>query len=638
MARWLASPAMASAWQRVSVDAPDTAPARDPAGGWRTWWPWVAAVVLVALCVLPILWSGFDGAGKEWRPAGDWSVLELRTRDVGSTLTPLLGPYSRFGWNHPGPLLFWAFAVPYRLLGQSSSSMLLVAALVNFASVIATAAFAWRRGRLPLVAATVGGLALLCTHLGPSFLRDPWNPSITVLPFALAVVLAWSAWEGDRVALPVLAFTGSFLVQSHIGFAALVAALWAIGVVGFWRTRDAEERPRAGRTLAWSAGVVAACWLPVVVDQLFGTGNLTDLAAYFRGGSAEGPAGWATAAGVLAREIGAMAPWLGGDERGGSVDGGLVTASLGSLFVPLVAFVGSGVVAWRRGARSAVRLQVVVATSTLVGYVSVARITGPVFAYLVRWLWVLALLWWVSVFWSLWSATFGRARAATVATERSPGRSPATWALVVLTVLALVVVARTSARTVSGIDRIGTPDGEWYVTLDSITDDVVAGVPRDGPILVRAVGSANGSIADALRLQLDRAGVPVVVVDDEIHKYGDGRSARARPPAAVMTVASGATLTGPFGETFGSPIARWDPLAPDERQYATALEDRLADQLSRVGRADLVTAVRSGGGLDGVRDLDGVDQDLFRMVERYRRQGDPVTVYVERDVTDLGLD
>ena len=593
-------------------------------------------MVLVALCVLPILWSGLDGAGKEWRPAGDWSVLELRTRDVGSTLTPLLGPYSRFGWNHPGPLLFWGFAVPYRLLGQSSSSMLLVAALGNAASVIATAAFAWRRGRLPLVAATVGGLALLCTHLGPSFLRDPWNPSITALPFALAIVLAWSAWEGDRVALPVLAFTGSFLVQSHIGFAALVAALWAIGAVGFWRTRQAEERPRAARTLAWAAGVVAACWLPVVVDQLFGTGNLTDLATYFRGGSVEPPAGWATAAGVLARELGGVAPWLGGDERGASVDGGLVTASLGALFVPIVAFVGAGVVAWRRDARSAVRLQVVVAATTVVGYVSVARITGPVFAYLVRWLWVLALLWWVSVFWSLWSATFGRTRDATV--EPAPWRSGARWALVVLTVLALVVVARTSARTVSGIDRIGTPDGEWYVTLDSITDEVVAGVPRDGPVLVRAVGSANGSIADALRLQLDRAGVPVVVDDDQVHKYGDGRSARTQPPVATMTVATGARLTGPFGETFGAPIARWDPLTPDERGYATTLEDRLADQLSRVGRDDLVTALRSGGGLDGVRDLDGVDQDLYRTVEQYRRQGDPVTVYVDRDVSDFGRD
>jgi hypothetical protein len=591
---------------------------------------------LVLLCVVPILWTGIDGAGREWHPAGDWSVLELRTRDVGSALSPLLGPYSRYGWNHPGPLLFWTFAVPYRLFGQSSASMLLVAALVNASSVVATAAFAWRRGRLPLVAATVAGLALLCTHLGPSFLRDPWNPSITVLPFALAVLLAWSAWEGDRLALPILAFVGSFLVQSHIGFAALVLALWMVAVVGFWRSTDASDRSRAAGSLAWSAVVVAACWLPVVIDQLFGTGNVADLASYFRGGSVEIPAGWDSAAGVLAREIGGVAPWLGGDERGGSVDGGLVTGSISSLFVPVVAFLVAGAVAWFRKARSAVRFQLVVAIMIFVGYISVARITGPVFAYLVRWLWVLALLWWLSVFWSLWSAAFGRVPGRSVAAERGPVGSRATWALVAVALLSLVVVVRTSSRTASGIDRIGTPDGEWYVTLDVIADDVVAGTPKDGPVLVRAVGANNGSIADALRLQLDRNGIPVVVDDDQLHKYGDGRAARAHPAVAVMTVATGARLTGPLGETFGTPIATWDPLAADERQYAVSLEDRLADQLSRVGRGDLVAALHGGGSLDGVRGVDDVDQDLFRVVEQYRRQGDPVTVYVDRDVGDFG--
>ena len=151
-------------------------------------------------------------------------------------------------------------------------------------------------------------------------------------------------------------------------------------------------------------------------------------------------------------------------------------------------------------------------------------------------------------------------------------------------------------------------------------------------MLVRAAGSTNGSIADAVRLQLDRHGIPVVVDDDQVNKYGETRLARDHPPVAVMTVATGATLTGPFGATFGSPIASWDPLAPDERQFANGLEDQLADQFSLIGRDDLVTALRSGGSLDGAHDVDGVKQDLLQAVEQYRRQGDPVTVYVDRSV------
>jgi hypothetical protein len=568
--------------------------------------------------------SGIDGAGRTWYPAGDWSVLEVRTRDVGSGATPLLGPYSRFGWNHPGPLLFWMFAVPYRLLGQSSSTMLLVSALANTGAILGVGVFAWRRGRLPLVAGAATGLAILCLHLGPSFLRDPWNPSITALPFALFVVLAWSAWEGDRPAVPLLAFTGSLLVQSHVGFIALVIVMGAIGGIGFCR-----RHPDWQRTIIWSAVLLAICWLPVVVDQVAGTGNLSDLAQYFRGGSKESPAGWGAALGVVAREMGGVAPWLGGGERGSSWDGGLVITSASSLVLPLLAFASAAAVAYRRRAMSAVRFQAVVGAATVVGFVSAARVTGPVFAYLVRWMWVLGLLWWLSTFWSLWSALFAAGPADAADRRWTTVRR---WATVAVTVLALVVVTRTTMRTASGIDHIGTPDGEWYVTLDLIVDDVVAGAPRHGPVLVQAVGSNNGSIADALRLQLDRHGIPVVVVDDEVNKYGESRLASNHPPVAVMTVATGATLTGPFGATFGTPIAMWDPLAPDERQFANALEEQLADQLSLVGRNDLVTALRSGGSLDGAHGLEGVKQDVLQTVEQYRRQGDPVTVYVDTSV------
>jgi hypothetical protein len=319
-----------------------------------------------------------------------------------------------------------------------------------------------------------------------------------------------------------------------------------------------------------------------------------------------------------------VAPWLGGPERGSPFGGGLVTESAAALVFPVVCFVIAGLLARARRASSAVRFQLVVVVAVFVGFLSVARITGPVFGYLVRWLWVLALLWWLSVFWSLWSAVFARSRSS------SPWLVARRWAVVGVALLALVSVGRTSMRTASGIDRIGTPDGEWYVTLDDIVDDVIAGSPREGPILVRATGSNNGSIADALRLQLDRAGIPVAVDPDQAHKYGEGRQATERSPVAVMTVVTGSAGLTEFAAAYGTIVASWDPLLVEERRYATMLEDRLADQLSLVGRNDLVTALRSGGSLVEAIELGGIEQDLLRAVEQYRRQGDPVTVYVDR--------
>ena len=59
-----------------------------------------------------------------WLSSSDWAAIELRTRDVGTWRTPLVGPYSRYGWNHPGPLLFYVLAVPYRMLGAQGRGIL----------------------------------------------------------------------------------------------------------------------------------------------------------------------------------------------------------------------------------------------------------------------------------------------------------------------------------------------------------------------------------------------------------------------------------------------------------------------------------------------------------------------------------
>src|SRR5690606_16195427 len=111
--------------------------------------------------------------------------------------TPLVGPYSRYGWNHPGPLLFWVMAVPYRLTGASSPSLLAAAAAVNAAAIGTTLWLAWRRGRLALVALVGAALASVTWSSGGELLRDPWNPWVTPLAFGALVVAAFSAGEGD---------------------------------------------------------------------------------------------------------------------------------------------------------------------------------------------------------------------------------------------------------------------------------------------------------------------------------------------------------------------------------------------------------------------------------------------------------
>lgn len=581
-----------------------------------SWWPAAVAVALALAVAVPLVVTGIAGAARDWYPGGDWAVLELRTYDVGSDLTPLLGPYSRFGWNHPGPLLFWLLAVPYRLFGARSSGMLAAAAVVNLTAVAGSLALAWRRGRLVLVGLTAALTGVAMVHLGPSFLRDPWNPSVTVLPFLCFVMLVWSATEGDPPALPFGALVGSFLVQAHVGFALLVGVLSVVALVGYVRATGSPRRVEWWRerrvALAWTGAILVVAWLPVLVDQIAGDGNLGLLVSYFTGGGDE-PAGLGTATGMLARELGGVAPWMGGLEPADDA-GALLTAPLSGLFVPLVAFGAAAVLAAVAAARSALRLQVVVGVAALAGLVSTSRITGEVYAYLVRWWWAIALCWWLSVLWSCWSAAPAVPRRALVP---------------VVAALAGVVVVWSSSTVVRGVDDVGTPDGEWWVTLEEIVPDTLAGVPRQGPVLVRAVGSKWGSIGDGVRLALEKDGVDVVVDDPELIRFGSGRAAADEPPSSVVWVVTGIDSIERARETAGlTEIARWDPLTPDERAAFTLSAAALRDQFAALGRVDLVRALQGGGTTDPAIDLPGVDQDLLRHVERYRRRGDPVSVFV----------
>src|SRR5215471_15570875 len=77
-----------------------------------------ARAALIALALLPIAVLLTRVGFQDWHPAGDAAVLALRVAEVGTSHTPLVGPYSRFGWAHPGPMLAYSLALPYRVLGN----------------------------------------------------------------------------------------------------------------------------------------------------------------------------------------------------------------------------------------------------------------------------------------------------------------------------------------------------------------------------------------------------------------------------------------------------------------------------------------------------------------------------------------
>ena len=590
--------------------------------------PWkicclIVAVALTALVMWPVIDSGRAALDLLWRPSGDWAVLTLRVEDVG-THTPLVGPYSRFGWNHPGPLMYWFLALPYHLFGDRPESILAAAAALNALTVAGIGALAWRRGRLPLVALSMAALAVLIHALGPSTIRDPWNPFLTLLPLALLTFLAWSILEGDHWMWPPFALAASFEIQSHVGYLPMITVLIGTLLLIAWRSDSLRSLfPASRRRRLWIVGLsvatLLACWAPVVIDQISRTGNLGAIVEYFLSNS-ERPAGFATAFHVAADQLRLpAAPWLGRPELAGS-DGALLGADLLALVVPVAAMAAALWLALKSGARSAVHLQMLVIALCIAGLISTARVVGPLYDWIVRWWWVLACLWWLSIAWALWSALLTRLMGAT--SERIV--ISATAVLSTMIVLSATGPIRHSAAFAA------PPSPSIGTVLNGFLQPTLSALEGSGPLLVVTTGSVRGDYGDAVRLQLERAGIEVVAEVDKVNHLGPERSETERTATATLWIVSAQAISEFRNDPAMRYLGGWDPLTPEERGRYLEEQALLQDQLIAVGRVDLAEALTNGdGGVDtGAKGLAGIDQDLLLRVETTRRKGDPVAVFL----------
>ncbi len=279
-----------------------------PAGSRRPTWKDPLVLVAAVLVLVPTVAAMASALRNPYYPTNDWALLELQVRAVGTGDTPLIGVWSRFGWDHPGPWPLYLMALPYRLV-PGEHGLLFGASAVNFAAVACCAGLALRRERAQALVLLVG-LAVLQRGLGIAGLTDPWNPILPILPFALYCLLCIELAVGPRRwMLPAAVAAGSFVVQAHLGFAQPVvivgAASFAVWFVRRRReaagsaalgpeatgtsppgdtTSDARgvrggrlRRRRGGRTSRplWrralpTAIVFAVLWAPVALDQVAG--------------------------------------------------------------------------------------------------------------------------------------------------------------------------------------------------------------------------------------------------------------------------------------------------------------------------------------------------------------------------------
>jgi hypothetical protein len=215
---------------------------------------------------------------------GDFAANALQIRQA-KAFHELYGNYSRFGFHHPGPAIFYAYA-----LGEAAlfDTLHIVPAPYNAHAVtgvlLQSFFFAWV---LAILAKRVGGpllvpLLLLFAglHFGmvnynlpDSAFQSIWPPYALLFLFLCFLVAAASVASGEVTDLLPLVLCGGLLVHGHVAQPLFVVPLFALAYFSLCRNHPSGLGPKLFRPLRAAAYVhlfalliLALFLLPLVLD------------------------------------------------------------------------------------------------------------------------------------------------------------------------------------------------------------------------------------------------------------------------------------------------------------------------------------------------------------------------------------
>lgn len=251
---------------------------------------WVARLALVAAALVPFVPAAAEFARRgvpDYLFTGDGATLELRVLHAAHG-AQLVGAYSRFYWNHPGPAFFYLALPFYEAFHERGPALNLFMLVVNAIVAIAIVLLARRLRGDPfawLVAALLAITELVAT---PFVQTGEWNPVSPMFPLVLLSFLGTALACGQIEMLPAFVFVASVIVQTHIGYLPEVAAVAGVAAAGgLWhlapRPQGAWHPQRKERWIAFStAGLLFVCWiLPLYESVRHRPGNLKLLLDFF---------------------------------------------------------------------------------------------------------------------------------------------------------------------------------------------------------------------------------------------------------------------------------------------------------------------------------------------------------------------
>lgn len=243
----------------------------------------ITTVILGAVLILtslPMWMSPF------LREEGDLAANALQVERAKEG-RELLGPYSKYGFHHPGPVSYYFQALTEPVFAMFPTPLARHLAAQLLLNLVATACSIrlLQRAGLPSSVAGAGlfllGLPLVFLGGGDMFmLASVWGPLVVVGPMVLFVVAMARLAYGDLVAAPFAAAGATFAWHNHLLTIPPLCVVSLLTGACLLRCRPAmSPAPRSRRGVAlWASAslLMAAGLVPVMVEQVTGDpGNLT---------------------------------------------------------------------------------------------------------------------------------------------------------------------------------------------------------------------------------------------------------------------------------------------------------------------------------------------------------------------------
>jgi hypothetical protein len=377
---------------------------------------------------------------RGWRPLlGDDATITLRSYQVLSLHPPLVGMHSDVVIPHHilydlGPLQYVLLTVPIHLdhsQGALWGSALIVGLVLSLA---VEAMWSLRRPLgCVLVAVAVADLAWTAPSV---FSHQLWNADFGLAFLLTTVTLAYAVALGSFGWWPVLVFTASVTVQAQLFYALVAVSLVVVSPLlgGAWHSKG----PRRFRWLTSGVVVGVFCWIPTLVQEIFGSfGNLTGVLTARRQAS--------LGLGYGLRSLGGIAWPSPLSFR--QYDAVTSYSSLGSQpvaagIVVLIVITAIAGIAWRHGRKDLAALAwigLICSVGVVVGFALVPRDIAASLSWLVTMLWLLADLWWLTLIWAI--TAFARSqRSQRVHTVKHPFVRQSTLCAVVVGLILLLSV------------------------------------------------------------------------------------------------------------------------------------------------------------------------------------------------------